>query len=306
MLADSCDRTLVFCRALVLGLCPAVTLGILLSALPATAAPGFAFLQLGAGARAAALGEATTALVDPQASSANPAALVTGRSAAFSHTEWVRDIRHEHAASTWGGEGGTYAFDVLLSHAGDLERRVGPTSQSLGEFGVYEWTAGIAWARPLSERLRAGISAKFARQSIDAESASGGAVDVGLHYGAGPWWIGAAARNLGRMSDLDREATDLPLQLRLGGATVRGPLLLSSDLHWTRDVDTSVHMGAEFRVRPRLLLRAGYQSADTRDMSLGLGVFTGAWRVDYAYVPFGDGLGQAHRVSLVWSEDRPL
>lgn len=285
------------------GLRAAVVMGALLSALPAVAGPGFAFLQLGAGARAAALGDATTALVDPQAAAANPAALLPGRSAAFSHTEWVGDIRHEHATSTWGDEGGTYAVDVRLSHAGDLERRVGPTSRSLGEFGVYEWTAGITLARPLGERLRAGMSAKFARQSIDAESASGGALDVGLHYGAGPWWIGVAARNLGRMSDLDREATDLPLQLRLGGATVRGPLLLSTDLHWTRDVATSLHMGAEFRVNPRLVLRAGYQSADTRDVSLGLGVFTGAWRVDYAYVPFGDGLGQAHRVSLVWSGD---
>ena len=62
-------------------------------------------------------------------------------------------------------------------------------------------------------------------------------------------------------------------------------------------------MGAECRVRSSLVLRGGYQSADTRDVSLGLGVITGAWRVDYAYVPFGDGLGQAHRVSLVWSSD---
>jgi hypothetical protein len=276
----------------------------LVGTLPASADPGFAILQLGVGARAAALGEATTALVDAQASASNPAAVGGGRSAALSHTEWIGDVRHEHAVTTWGShDSDAFAADVLLSHAGDLERRLGPTSQPLGEFGVYEWTAGASWSRPLSRRLRAGVSARYARQSIDTESASGAAVDLGLHYGTGPWWLGVAARNLGRMSNLDREATDLPLQLRLGGAVVRGPLLLSTDLHWTRDVTTSVHLGTEFRVRPRLVLRGGYQSGDGRDASLGLGVFTGDWRVDYAYLPFGDGLGQAHRVSLVWARD---
>lgn len=275
-----------------------ITLGVLV---PAIADPGFAVLQLSAGARAAALGQATTALIDPAAASSNPAALGSGQATALSHTEWIGDVRHEHASTTWGSvEGSRYAVEMLLSHVGDLERRLGPTAQPTGQFGVYEWTAGLAWSRPLGEKLRAGINAKYARQSIDTESASGGAVDLGLHYGDGPWWIGAALRNLGGMSALSREATDLPVQLRLGGAAVRGPLLFSTDLHWTRDVDTSLHTGAEFRVRPNLLLRAGYQSADTHDVSLGLAVLTGPWRVDYAYVPFADGLGQAHHISLLW------
>jgi hypothetical protein len=282
-----------------------LTLASLAIALPATAEPGFAILQLGASARAAALAEATTALVDAAAAATNPAALPSGRSVALSHTEWIGDIRHEHASTTWGKpEGSAYAVDVLLSHTGGLERRLGPTSQPLGEFGVYEWTAGLSWARPLGEQLRAGVTAKYARQSIDDRSAAGAAIDLGLHYGEGPWWIGAAARNLGRMSNLDQEATDLPVQLRFGGATVRGPIMLSGDLHWTREVDTSLHVGAEFRARPRLLLRAGYQSADSRDVSLGLGLFTGLWQIDYAYIPYGDGLGQAHRVSLVWSGEQ--
>ena len=117
---------------------------------PASAEPGFAVLQLDAGARAAALGQATTALIDPATASSNPAALVSGQSAALSHTEWIGDVRHEHASSTWGSvEGGRYAVEMLLSHTGDLERRTGPTAQPLGQFGIYEWTAGVAWSRPV-------------------------------------------------------------------------------------------------------------------------------------------------------------
>lgn len=270
--------------------------------MPVAAEPGLAVLQLAAGARAAALGQATTALVDATAAASNPAALGAGRATALSHTQWIGGIRHEHASTTWGSvDGGRYGVELLLSHAGDLQRRMGPTEQSLGVFGVYEWTAAVAWSRPLGDHLRGGINGKYVRQSIDTESASGGAVDLGLQYGDGPWWFGASLRNLGRMNNLTGQATELPLQLRLGAATVRGPLLLSTDVHWTRDVDTTVHAGLEYSPRTGLLLRAGYQSADTRNVSLGLGVCTGPWRVDYAYVPFSSGLGQAHHLSLIWS-----
>ena len=80
-----------------------------------------------------------------------------------------------------------------------------------------------------------------------------------------------------------------------------GVVLLIGDVHWICDVDISLHVGVEFCARCHLLLRAGVQTADTRGVSLGLGVPVGTWRVDYAYVPFSDGLGQAHRVGLVWS-----
>lgn len=262
---------------------------------------GLDFLRLGAGARAAAMAEATTAVVGPQSASLNPAALSRRRSTALSHTEWVGDVRHEHAATTWSrGADQVLAVDVRLAHAGQLERRVGPSQDPLGDFGVYEWTAGAAWSRALRSDLRLGLGAKYVRQSIDAEAAAGVAADLGLLYGDGPWWLGAALRNLGAMNELDREATDLPVQARLGLALERGSLLASLDTDVTRGADAGLHLGAEYRLRPRLLLRGGYQTSDTRHLSLGLGVVTGPWRVDYAFVPFGEGLGEAHRVSLIW------
>lgn len=265
------------------------------------AEPGFAVLQSGAGARAAALGDATTALMDAAGAATNPAALPPGTTSTISHTEWIADIRHEHISAGWGTEDGNrYAVGVLLSHSGGLERRLGPSIEPLGDFGVYEWTADAAWSRPLNANLRAGINAKFVRQSIDTDAASGGAVDLGLHYQGKAWMVGVAARNIGRMNELAQQATPLPLQARVGAGYLRGPLWISSDVHWTRDGDAGFHAGSEFRVRHGLVLRGGYQTGDTRNMSLGVGVLAGLWRIDYAYLPFSDGLGQAHRVSLMW------
>ena len=260
---------------------------------------GLGFLREGAGARSAALAGAATALSDPSAASLNPAALAEERSTVLSHTEWIGGMRHEQAASLWtSGAGDVVALDVRLAHAGGLERRLGPSRDPLGEFGLYEWTAGAAWSRPWGERLRTGIGAKVVRQSIDVEAASGLAADLGLLYGTGRWWFGAALRNLGRMNALDQEATELPLQARLGAALVRGPLMAAADVGATPGSGASLHLGAEWRPSPRLVLRTGYGTPRAR-LAFGAGVSVHPWQLDYAFLPFGDGLGQAHRVSLV-------
>ena len=261
---------------------------------------GMGFLRQGAGARSAALAGASTALSDPSAASLNPAALAEGASAVLSHTEWIGGMRHEQAAALWTrAAGDVAALDVRLAHAGGLERRLGPSRDPLGEFGLYEWTAGAAWSRPWGDRLRTGVGAKVVRQSIDVEAASGVAADLGLLYGTGRWWLGAALRNLGRMNELGREATELPLQARLGAALVRGPLMAAADVGTTRGSGAGLHLGAEWRPSPRLVLRTGYGTSDTRKLTFGVGVSVHPWQLDYAFLPFGDGLGRAHRVSLV-------
>jgi len=46
-------------------------------------------------------------------------------------------------------------------------------------------------------------------------------------------------------------------------------------------------------------LRTGYQHTENRNLSAGLGLVTGRWIIDYAYVPFSSGLGDAHRITLL-------
>lgn len=264
------------------------------------AGTGLGFLRQDAGARSAALGGAATALGDASAASLNPAALAPGASAVLSHTEWIGGMRHEQAAALWtGAAGDVLAVDVRLAHAGGLERRLGPTRDPLGEFGLYEWTAGAAWSRPWGERLRTGIGAKVVRQSIDVEASAGLAADLGLLYGSGPWRLGAAVRNLGRMNALDREATELPLQARLGAVLTRGALTAAADAAASRGTGASLHMGAEWRLSPRLVVRTGYGTPASGSLAFGLGLTARPWQLDYAFLPMGAGLGAGHRVSLV-------
>ena len=100
------------------------------------------------------------------------------------------------------------------------------------------------------------------------------------------------------MEALDQEATPLPRTLALALVyTGLGPLLLSLDGQRAGG-RASAHLGGEWAAFPALLLRGGYQTADTRGLALGVGLRQEHWTLDYAFVPFARGLGEAHRLSL--------
>ena len=268
----------------------------------ATADPGLPFLRLGAGARGAALAEAETALPSAEAAAVNPAALRVRRqrSIGLAHSAWIQDIRHDYLSLAFAAEQATWGLAFQLSQAADLERRVGPSTEPLGVFGVYAGALSLTYARPWGTRLRAGASLKLIRQAIAAETASGAALDLGILCDlADHLRLGLALRDLGRLNDLDQSATDLPSALRLGLAYAGlSRLLFSAEVQRARGGSTTLHLGTECAVDERLTLRAGYQNADARGLAAGLGLAIGAWNVDYAFIPFGSGLGDAHRLSV--------
>jgi hypothetical protein len=276
---------------LLLGLCLAS---------PLWARSGLVFLQLPAGARVAALAEAGVALPDEEALSANPAALQsTARTLGLSHSEWAQDIRHEYLGLLWGRSQQVLGLAFQLSHTGQLEHRVGPSAEPLGEFGVYEGALNLAYANSWSQRLRLGLNLKLLRQSVYTSTATGAALDLGALFQLRPSLrFGAALRQLGRMDKLDQVATPLPRTLA-AGLTYTGlsGLLLSGELR-RADEGATLHLGAEWQAAPGLALRGGYQSAEGRGLALGLGLSRGAWGIDYAFVPLWADLGNAHRLSL--------
>ena len=271
-----------------------------LLALPVTlSATGLPSLRLSGGARAAALAEAVTALPDAQA--LNPAALQSrGQSAAFSHATWIQGTRQDYLHLAWARGQSVWGLSGQLWQTDDLERRTGPSTAPLGHFGVYEGAAGLSYARRM-DRLRVGLRLNVIRQSISTDNASGASADFGLIYAIDPrLHFGASLRNLGSMGKLNRQATDLPLEARLGAAyTGFTDLLITVEAQQARDGDLTFHLGGEYHAGERLRLRAGYQNAENRNLSAGLGLVTGRWIIDYAYVPFSSGLGDAHRITLL-------
>lgn len=277
-------------------------LAALLCALPALlhAQAGLPSLRLSAGARPAAMADIGAALMGPDA--ANPAALSARgtRAYAFSHNSWIEGIDQEHAHLVYQRAHSVWALRAQVWQADGLERRTGPSSEPLGEFGVYDLSTGIAYARHLQSGLRLGAQLKLVRQSISTAVASGWAVDLGLLHALGAdLQLGAALLNAGRMNKLERTATPLPTEFRIGLAySGLERLTFGAEAQKARDSNLSLHLGSEYRASQRLALRLGYQTTENRHLSAGLGLVVGTWTVDYAYIPFGDDLGEAHRLSL--------
>ncbi|MBI2502970.1 MAG: PorV/PorQ family protein [Candidatus Latescibacteria bacterium] len=276
---------------LLLGLCLAQ---------PVWARSGMSFLQLPSGARGAALAEAGVALPDADALSANPAALQSAsRTLGLTHGEWVQGIRHEYLSLLWGHGPRVLGLAFQLSHTGQLEQRTGPSTEPLGEFGVYEGALSLAWARSWSPRLRLGLNLKLLRQSVYTATATGAALDLGFLFQLHPdFRLGAALRQLGRMDELDQVSTPLPRTLAAGLAYTGLPRLLLSGEVRRVDGSTTLHLGGEWEAASQFLLRGGYQSAEGRGLALGLGLRREAWALDYAFVPLAADLGNAHRLSL--------
>lgn len=271
----------------------------------ALAAAGLPSLRQGGGAYAAALAGAGTALLNAQA--LNPAARQSrGRSVAFNHQVSIQNIRQNHLDLTQARGRSTWALSAQLLHDSGLARRTGPSAEPLGHFGVYEGAVGLSYARQL-KRTRLGLQLKFIRQSIFTQNASGLAADFGLVFDvAARLRLGATVRNVGRMNRLDRRETDLPLEARIGGTFVgRADLLVAVEARKARGDDLTLHLGGEYRAGERLRLRAGYQSTENRSLAAGLGLVGKHWVIDYAYLPFGAGLGDAHWVSLQLERANP-
>jgi len=246
------------------------------------------------------MADLSAALMGPDA--ANPAALALdgSRAYAFSHNAWIKGIDQEHAHLVYKRTHSIWALRAQVWQADGLERRTGPSSEPLGEFGVYDISTGIAYARQLQNGLRLGGQLKLVRQSISTAVASGWAADLGLLRALGPHLsIGAALLNVGRMNKLERTATPLPTEGR-AGLVYSGiqRLHIGLEAQKARDSDLSLHIGSQYQANKRLALRLGYQTSENRHISAGLGLLVGIWTVDYAYIPFGSGLGEAHRLSL--------
>jgi len=271
---------------------------VLLTLPTALAAVGLPSLLQSGGARAASLAGAETALFSAQA--LNPAARQSrGRSVVFNHQASIQHIRQNHLQLTLARGRGTWGLAAQLWQANGLERRTGPSAEPLGHFGVYEGAVGLSYARQM-EQTRLGLQLKFIHQSIFTQNASGLAADLGLLRDlSASLRLGATVRNLGRMNRLNQQKTDLPLEARFGVAYVgRADMLAAVEARKVRGDDLALHLGGEYRAGEHLRLRAGYQTTENHSFSAGVGLAAKQWVINYAYVPFGSGLGDAHWLSL--------
>lgn len=281
------------------------------SLLPAAGSSGFSFLKIGVDSRAAAMGNAASALVtDASASFWNPAgiSMADGDNLVLMHNDWIEDISHEFAAvQLLSGEHNLAVSLNMIFIPGVEVRGVVPTEEPIGESDASNLALGFSYAREVMPGLHAGIQLKYLYEKYYLHSADGYAIDLGVVKKDLFAGIDAAVtlQNLGFMHKLVNEATKLPVLLRAGLAAplqpsvIPGELRLAADFTADFDETTQFGVGVEYQPASYLAVRAGYLAgSDVQDLTAGLGIIFSAMEVAYAWVPFSYDLGSGHRFTF--------
>ncbi|MDD5657150.1 MAG: PorV/PorQ family protein [Elusimicrobia bacterium] len=271
-----------------------------------------AFLKLPAGARAAAMGDAYTAVADDAAALYwNPAALtrLERRSATFMHAVYLDSSYYDYAA--YGqrlGPAGVLGAGVQHLSAGSIPE-TDAANADLGSFTPRDLAAAAGYGLAF-DRLALGLAVKYVRSEI-VGSAQTVAADVGIlspPLREGRLRLAATASNLGGRLKFESQSESLPQVMRLGGAyRLREGWLAAADIGLPRDDAPFIAAGTEYALAPargwRLAGRAGFNSRTLDDVeglnavAFGAGIGFNALAVDYSVSPMG-GLGPAHRISL--------
>ena len=292
----------------------------LVFAVPAQAQEtGLNFLRIGTNASASAMGDTQVASSQDAFSTYwNPAGLAaaTTNMAAVSHRIWIADLRtYDVAARFRVGRKGGIGLAVTATDSGDLEARDAPGEPD-GTFSAQFISVGASYGRQIGP-LRAGVTAKYLSERIFDTEATGYGIDVGVQVDLANRFavLGAALQNMGEMSRLEREATELPRTLRVGAAAFPFHIMAADDgtklldvsvaaevSHLFPDALTRFHVGTALTVLDLIIARAGLVTNDTlRDVTFGLGIRFDAFAFDYAYLPFDEGFeGPGHVLTLMY------
>ena len=267
-------------------------------------------------ARSTALAGATASgmagLSGLEALYANPAgmALNTRTTAMFSRLEYVADIGVNYLAIAQPvGSNSSIALTIAAWDFGDLftQTEFAPEISDL-TFNVSYITAGLTYARQLTDRVAAGITVKIISETIADVSASATAFDAGMTYivGESGLRLGVSLKNVG--NELQYSGSGLIQQAQIGNQEptantnalafeaegVQLPTLLNFGVSYTRDMgaaSTVTLLGnfrsnsfdqdqyafaLEYGFQDLFYLRGGYQATEDLDETMYTGLSYGA------------------------------
>lgn len=260
--------------------------------------------NLGAGARAMAMGNGYVALSDDAtAVYYNPAGMpyLPSQQVSLLHTVLFEGTVYDFISYVYPHTGvGAFGIAAMRIGTDDVGRRDYVTD--LGRFSVTQMQLLLSYGRHFGERFSSGLSLKLAHQSLDAYSAYGYGLDLAGKCGITDRFtaglmlqdiVGARLRLLNA-----KERT--PLTIR-GGVAYRYPIRQSPfSATMTLDAEkpeyrrVKIRSGLEVEHEAGLAVRGGF---DRDNFTLGLGIRYQQLAFDYAY-KFIDNLANSHRFSL--------
>ncbi|MCI0693431.1 PorV/PorQ family protein [candidate division KSB1 bacterium] len=244
---------------------------------------GAAFLKVGVGARAVALGSAATSLTgDVNQMFWNPAGIALSNNqwqAAFTYNKWIADISHNAGAIAHDfGNLGTIGVGFISFGLSDIpaDRDVVPAyllgsvqpfdSETGSTYNYLDLALQVTYARNFTDKLALGFSLKMINQSIDSESATSFAFDFGSTYKLGfrNATIGARVNNLGKDLKFFDIGAPLPLNFSIGGSinliqNHQHTVTIMADATKPQDAEQLIFTGGEYSFNNLVALRGGWK-----------------------------------------------
>lgn len=305
------------------------------------------FLKVMPSARGASLGDAYCVLVTgADAVFWNPSglALIERQEVTSSYIKWIFDSRQGAAAYGLSlGEFGSIAAQIQYVDFGEfleasmlrpyINKEIDPGLTG-NTFHPYSYLIGITYAQNLTDKFSAGLSVKYAHESLYNGSAivtqvsqgvdetvntwaTGVMFDFGFRYRTGfrSIEIAAAVQNFGADVTYAKESNPLPMMFRWGiAANLIGTeaialydetnrVGIAFDLFQPNDYAQQAHFGLEYVYADVFALRSGYKfNYDSEGLTLGSGIRHSfgpvVLKFDYSYSSVGTYLGNVHRFSL--------
>lgn len=266
------------------------------------------FLKMGAGARAAAMGDSFAAVAnDASAVYWNPAGLAQLEDAELTamQNNGLDNTSYQFAAAARPVGDGAIGVSLYRMDYGSIDSYSAADVRD-GSVSAGSLAAGVTAARKFGDNIRLGVTAKMVSEKIAGESASTFAGDAGFLWSNDRLSVGVAVQHFGGTMKFVKKSEDLPMTLRADAALhVSSRILLSAGAAKERDNETEIHAGTEIRMNHLLDVRAGYATVPGNTVDVGgiagvtggVGLHLGRFAIDYAIRPFGD-LGLSHRISI--------
>ena len=267
---------------------------------------GLAFLKLGVGARALAMGEAYSSLTsDGAAVFYNPARLNSGEGSnvLFMYNSSMLDMTTNYIGAKTKYKKLGLGIGIFKNSINDIEVRNIP-GEVLDKFNAQNMSLGISISYEVYKNLSIGVTSKMIYEKIYVDEASGVGFDVGANYAKDNFSFSAVVSNFGYMNELRYTASKLPTAVRFGGAYITGKKDFSYAIavEGYKIIDGGVfHIngGGEIGYKDLLFFRAGYQTGfDNKGFTTGLGLKYKAFNLDYAFIPYSEAFGTSNTISL--------
>ena len=284
----------------------------------AAAGPGATsaeFLKVDVGGRASAMaGSQFGAEGDAFAVFHNPAlaAGIRQKEMAVMHNEFLEDFKQDvfayvHPTPRWGN----LALGLNYFSYGAISG-YDNTGAATGKLSAYDLAFSGTWARnwdlvlgeSVFKDISTGVTFKMISEKLDDDQASGMALDFGLAYPFASRYLKGmkAAGSVTHLGPgLGSDGGGLPKTLRFGLSRQFWGEAFTAAVDEVVPVDSDPYpvLAMEYKLMKMFAMRFGYKGNKNLDQKLtyGIGFETPVFRVDYAFVPFGD-LGGAHRASV--------